>query len=208
MSELWTACGAATSGAKRGLDVFVGTMALVLLLPLLLIVALLVRASSSGPVLFRQSRLGLDGTEFQIWKFRTMLHGAEQRRAELGLQNEADGYLFKLSDDPRLTRVGALLRRWSIDELPQLFNVLAGDMSLVGPRPLPTSDSAYEGAQRRRLSAKPGMTGLWQVSGRSTVGWDEMVRLDLEYIDTWSLRRDFVILARTATAVIRGHGAY
>jgi lipopolysaccharide/colanic/teichoic acid biosynthesis glycosyltransferase len=198
----------ARSATKRIVDVLLGSLVLLLISPLLTVVALSILITSPGPVFFRQFRLGLDGTEFQIWKFRTMHHGAEHMRVDLDDANESDGHLFKLAQDPRLTPVGGLLRRWSIDELPQLLNVLTGEMSLVGPRPLPSSDSTYEGEQRRRLSAKPGMTGLWQVSGRSTIGWDEMVRLDLDYIDRWSLWRDFVILVRTAKAVLFGHGAY
>jgi exopolysaccharide biosynthesis polyprenyl glycosylphosphotransferase len=177
--------------------------------PLLLLVALCVRATSPGPVLFRQVRVGRDGREFRIFKFRSMYVDAEARLAELRHLNEHDGVLFKMRDDPRVTRVGRWLRRLSLDELPQLFNVLLGQMSLVGPRPpLPSEVAAYADDVRRRLAVKPGMTGLWQVSGRSDLPWEESVRLDLRYVENWSLSLDLVILLRTMTAVVRSSGAY
>jgi exopolysaccharide biosynthesis polyprenyl glycosylphosphotransferase len=182
---------------------------LVVLGPVLLGVALCVRATSRGPVLFRQVRVGRDGGEFRIFKFRSMYVDAEARLAELKHLNEHDGVLFKIRDDPRVTPVGRWLRRFSLDELPQLLNVVAGQMSLVGPRPpLPQEVAAYPADVRRRLAVKPGMTGLWQVSGRSDLSWEEAVRLDLRYVENWSLSLDLVILLRTMTAVLRSSGAY
>jgi exopolysaccharide biosynthesis polyprenyl glycosylphosphotransferase len=188
----------------------VGALALLLLFgPVLLAVALSVRLTSRGPVLFRQVRVGRDGREFRIFKFRSMYVDAEARLAELRHLNEHDGVLFKIRDDPRVTPVGRWLRRFSLDELPQLLNVLSGQMSLVGPRPpLPQEVAAYADDVRRRLAVKPGMTGLWQVSGRSDLPWEEAVRLDLRYVENWSLSLDLVILLRTMTAVVRSSGAY
>ncbi|NMO50319.1 sugar transferase [Actinoplanes sp. TBRC 11911] len=177
--------------------------------PLLLTVALCVRCTSRGPVLFRQVRVGRDGRLFRIFKFRSMYVDAEARLAELRHLNEHDGVLFKIRDDPRVTRVGRYLRRFSLDELPQLLNVLLGQMSLVGPRPpLQSEVAVYADDMRRRLAVKPGMTGLWQVSGRSDLPWEEAVRLDLRYVENWSLSLDLVILLRTMTAVVRSSGAY
>ncbi|HLU29294.1 MAG TPA: sugar transferase, partial [Glycomyces sp.] len=171
--------------------------------------AFLVRCTSPGPALFRQERIGKDGQPFTIWKFRTMYVDAERRLAHLSHRNESDGVLFKMKEDPRVTAVGKYLRRFSIDEFPQLVNVLRGDMSLVGPRPpLATEVAAYEADMRRRLAVKPGMTGLWQVSGRSDLPWEEAVRLDLRYVEHWTLSLDFVILLRTVTAILRPRGAY
>jgi exopolysaccharide biosynthesis polyprenyl glycosylphosphotransferase len=182
---------------------------LVLFTPVLLAVALCVRLTSRGPVLFRQVRVGRDGQMFRIFKFRSMYVDAEARLSELRHLNEHDGVLFKMRDDPRVTPVGRWLRRLSLDELPQLLNVLSGRMSLVGPRPpLPTEVAAYADDVRRRLAVKPGMTGLWQVSGRSDLSWEEAVRLDLRYVENWSLSLDLVILLRTMTAVVRSSGAY
>ncbi|MCU7726765.1 sugar transferase [Actinoplanes sp. KI2] len=188
----------------------VGALALLAVFgPLLLTVALCVRLTSRGPVLFRQVRVGRDGSHFRIFKFRSMYLDAEARLAELRHLNEQDGVLFKIRDDPRVTRVGRWLRRFSLDELPQLLNVLLGQMSLVGPRPpLPSEVAAYAGDVRRRLAVKPGMTGLWQVSGRADLPWEEAVRLDLRYVENWSLSLDLVILLRTMTAVVRSSGAY
>ena len=188
----------------------VGALALLILFgPLLLCVALCVRVTSRGPVLFRQVRVGRDGSEFRIFKFRSMYVDAEARLAELRHLNEHDGVLFKMRDDPRVTPVGRWLRRLSLDELPQLLNVIAGQMSLVGPRPpLPSEVARYAADVRRRLAVKPGMTGLWQVSGRSDLSWEEAVRLDLRYVENWSLSLDLVILLRTMTAVVRSSGAY
>lgn len=193
---------------KRAIDVTCAASLLVALSPLLLAAAVAVRATSSGPVLFRQSRLGANGVPFMVVKFRSMYAGAELRRHLLMDHNENDGALFKIKADPRITPVGRILRRLSIDELPQLWNVLVGSMSLVGPRPLATSDSTYTGHARRRLLVKPGMTGLWQVSGRSDLSWDDAVRLDLYYVENWSLAFDVSIIARTLQAVVQSKGAY
>ena len=199
-------------GSRLVKDLFDRVGALLLLVltgPLLLGVALCVRLTSRGPVLFRQVRVGRDGRLFRIFKFRSMYVDAEARLAELRHLNEQDGVLFKIRDDPRVTRVGGWLRRFSVDELPQLLNVLLGQMSLVGPRPpLPSEVAAYADDVRRRLAVKPGMTGLWQVSGRSDLPWEEAVRLDLRYVENWSLSLDLVILLRTMTAVVRSSGAY
>ena len=178
--------------------------------PLLVAVAAVVRVTSPGPVLFRQIRVGRRGRLFPCLKFRTMVVGAEHRRHKLGGDNiNADGLLFKVRGDPRITRVGAALRRWSLDELPQLFNILAGQMALVGPRPaLPVEAVRYDDDVRRRLLVKPGLTGLWQISGRSDLPWHDAVRLDLRYVDNWSLSLDAMIISRTATAVLRRAGAY
>jgi exopolysaccharide biosynthesis polyprenyl glycosylphosphotransferase len=194
---------------KRSLDVILSLFFIIPFLPLLVAVAILVKATSRGPALFLQERVGLNRRRFKIFKFRTMVHDAEQMIHSLEERNEVAGPAFKISNDPRVTRVGRLLRRTSVDELPQLFNVLKGDMSLVGPRPLPVRD--YEGFsedwQRRRFSVKPGITCLWQVTGRSQVSFDQWMLLDLKYMDEWSLWLDLKILAKTVPAVIRGTGA-
>ena len=200
-------------GGARMVKDLVDRVGAVLLLgvlsPVLLGVALCVRLTSPGPVLFRQVRVGRDGRAFRIFKFRSMYVDAEHRLAELRHLNEHDGVLFKMRDDPRVTPVGRRLRRLSLDELPQLLNVVTGQMSLVGPRPpLPAEVAAYADDVRRRLAVKPGMTGLWQVSGRSDLSWEEAVRLDLRYVENWSLSLDLVILLRTMTAVVRSSGAY
>ncbi len=195
--------------AKTVFDVVGAGLLLLVFAPLLAAVALAVRLDSKGPVLFRQTRVGRYGREFQIYKFRTMHTDAERRLAEIRHLNEGDGVLFKMQNDPRITRVGKHLRRLSLDELPQLFNVIGGTMSLVGPRPpLQAEVAAYPRDARRRLAVRPGMTGLWQVSGRSDLPWEEAVRLDLRYVENWSLSLDLVILLRTLTAVWRGAGAY
>ncbi|WP_100446623.1 sugar transferase [Glycomyces xiaoerkulensis] len=195
--------------AKNTVDRLGAAALLLALSPLLLGAVLMIRCTSPGPALFRQERIGKDGQPFTIWKFRTMYVDAERRREQLRHLNESDGVLFKMKDDPRVTPVGKYLRRFSIDELPQLVNVLRGDMSLVGPRPpLATEVAAYETDMRRRLVVKPGMTGLWQVSGRSDLPWEEAVRLDLRYVEHWTLSLDFVIMLRTVTAVLRPRGAY
>lgn len=182
-------------------------MLLAALLPLLVGVAAAVRASGSGPALFRQTRVGRDGAEFTIYKFRTMRADAERRK--ITLSSDGQGPLFKIKNDPRVTPLGAWLRRHSLDELPQLINVLLGHMSLVGPRPpLPEEVAGYGDDVRRRLLVKPGMTGLWQVSGRSDLSWEESVRLDLRYVESWSLMLDLQILWKTWSAVARGAGAY
>lgn len=198
---------------KQGMDL-VGALLLLLvltvILPVLPLVALLVKLTSPGPVLFRQSRSGLNGAPFTIYKFRTMVTNAEQIKHELEAMNEMRGPVFKVTKDPRITPIGKWLRRFSIDELPQLFNVLWGEMSLVGPRPLPVDEirRISDLAHRRRLSVKPGLTCLWQVSGRNQIlDFKDWVRLDLEYIDNWSLWLDFKILLRTIPAVFGGSGA-
>ncbi|HEY3609040.1 MAG TPA: sugar transferase [Pseudonocardiaceae bacterium] len=182
---------------------------LTLFAPVLLAVALAVAVDSRGGVFYRQRRVGKDGREFTIIKFRTMVRNADALRVKLTGANEGAGLLFKMRRDPRVTTVGTVLRRWSLDELPQLFNVLAGAMSLVGPRPpLPDETARYGPDVRRRLLVKPGLTGMWQISGRSDLSWDEAVRLDLRYVEDWSLALDAVILWKTARAVFRGDGAY
>ena len=195
---------------KGAVDRVVAGVVLVLLSPLVVGIGLAVRLTSSGPALFRQTRIGKDGRQFTMLKFRTMVVDAERRRGELLARNErSEGLLFKMREDPRVTRLGRVLRRYSLDELPQLVNVLAGSMSLVGPRPpLPTEVALYEDDVRRRLLVKPGVTGLWQISGRSDLTWEESVRLDLRYVENWSLTLDAMILWKTAFAVASGSGAY
>ncbi|MDQ0240170.1 exopolysaccharide biosynthesis polyprenyl glycosylphosphotransferase [Arthrobacter bambusae] len=195
--------------AKRLFDVAVSAALIVLVSPLLAVLALLVKLDGPGPSLFRQERVGFEGTPFKMLKFRSMVVDAEARLTELADRNEGSGLLFKVKNDPRITRIGGFLRRYSLDELPQLFNVLSGSMSLVGPRPPLSSEvEAYEQDVRRRLLVKPGVTGLWQVSGRSNLSWQDSVRLDLYYVENWSLAGDLIILLRTARAVFGGHGAY
>lgn len=195
---------------KRGLDIAGAAALLILLAPVLLGIGLIVRLTSRGPALYRSTRTGLYGKQFTVLKFRTMHRGAEHVRAELLELNEVPGgILFKIRRDPRVTPFGRFLRRYSLDELPQLVNVLTGSMSLVGPRPpLPDEVERYCSQTRRRLLVKPGMTGLWQVSGRSDLPWDEAVRLDLYYVENWSLGLDLAIVLRTIWAVLSGRGAY
>ncbi|MEW6636795.1 MAG: sugar transferase [Actinomycetota bacterium] len=194
---------------KRAMDVAVSLAGLAVLAPFLLAVAAAVRIDSPGPALFRQKRVGADGKTFICYMFRSMREDAEMRQEGLEASNEAGGPIFKMRDDPRITRVGRLLRRWSIDELPQLWNVLRGEMSLVGPRPLPVRDFLrMEEEHKKRLAAVPGMTGYWQISGRSNLSFEEMVRLDLYYIENWSLSFDLKIILRTIGAVLRREGAY
>ena len=194
---------------KRVLDVVFSLSLLLLLAPLFVVVGLLIKLSSDGPVLFWQERMGLNKRRFSIVKFRTMVTDAEKMLAELEGQNEVSGPVFKIKKDPRITPIGRVLRRTSIDELPQLFSVLKGDMSLVGPRPLPVRD--YEGFsedwQRRRFSVRPGITCLWQVNGRSSIPFEQWMKLDLQYMDEWSLWLDIKILAQTVSAVLKGSGA-
>jgi exopolysaccharide biosynthesis polyprenyl glycosylphosphotransferase len=194
---------------KRIIDFTVSLALIVLLSPMFLIVAILIKLYSPGPVFFVQTRLGLNKRRFSIYKFRTMVPNAEQKMQELEVLNEVSGPVFKIKNDPRITPIGRLLRKTSIDELPQLFNVLRGEMSLVGPRPLPVRD--YEGFdqdwQRRRFSVTPGITCLWQVNGRSSVDFDKWMELDMRYIDEWSLWLDLKILAQTIPAVLKGSGA-
>jgi exopolysaccharide biosynthesis polyprenyl glycosylphosphotransferase len=199
----------ARQATKAAFDRTAAATALLLLSPLLVTVAAIIRMSDGGPALFRQVRVGKDGRTFTLYKFRTMVVDAEAQRLQLVGSNESDGLLFKMRRDPRVTPVGGWLRRWSLDELPQLINVLLADMSLVGPRPaLPDEVSRYGDHVRRRLAVKPGLTGLWQVSGRSDLSWDESVRLDLRYVENWSFMLDLQILWKTWSAVTRGPGAY
>jgi exopolysaccharide biosynthesis polyprenyl glycosylphosphotransferase len=194
---------------KAALDRIGALVALVLLALVLLVIAVAVYLSSPGPVLYRQERVGVSGRLFTMYKFRSMVDGAETQLPDLGAHNEGHGLLFKIHSDPRVTPIGRLLRRFSLDELPQLFNVLNGSMSLVGPRPpLPGEVERYDSSSRRRLLVKPGLTGLWQISGRSDLPWEESVRLDLRYVENWSLALDLLILWKTASAVVRGRGAY
>ena len=195
--------------AKRVFDLLVSGILLLISAPVMLLVAGLVRLDSKGPVLFRQERVGIDGEPFVIYKFRSMKVGAEGMLPALAGHTEGNGVLFKMKLDPRVTRIGAQLRRFSLDELPQLFNVFHGSMSLVGPRPpLPAEVDSYEKDVRRRLLVKPGLTGLWQVSGRSNLSWQDSVRLDLYYVENWSMAGDILILLRTARAVLKRDGAY
>ncbi len=194
---------------KVGVDRFVAAMALLTLAPVLLGIAVAVRMSSPGPVLYRQERVGVNGRTFTMLKFRSMVVDADRKLDELRAANISDGLLFKLRDDPRVTPVGRWLRRLSLDELPQLFNVLGGTMSLVGPRPpLPGEVARYDSSVSRRLLVKPGLTGLWQISGRSDLPWEEAVRLDLRYVENWSLATDLLILWKTGRAVLSRSGAY
>ena len=198
-----------SAGAKRAIDIVVSSLLLFLLLPMFALVALLIKFASSGPVFFTQERLGLNKKIFRMLKLRTMVPGAADQQTELECLNEASGPVFKISDDPRITPIGKVLRRTSIDELPQLINVLMGEMSLVGPRPLPVRD--YEGFSedwhRRRFSVRPGISGLWQIAGRSNLPFEQWMELDLKYINEWSLLLDFKVLLKTIPAVLRGTGA-
>ncbi|MGE5286774.1 MAG: sugar transferase [Micromonosporaceae bacterium] len=194
---------------KEIFDRVVAGIALVLLSPLLATLAAAIRLADNGPALFTQTRVGKDGSPFKLYKFRTMVVDAEQRLAELRASNDFDGVLFKMRRDPRITAVGARLRKWSMDELPQLINVVRGEMSLVGPRPaLPDEAAQYADHVRRRLVVKPGLTGMWQVNGRSDLSWDESVRLDLRYVENWSFALDLQILWKTFSVIFRGSGAY
>lgn len=194
---------------KRTLDLAVTILALFVLSPLLAGIALLIKLTSAGPVLFRQTRIGKDGTPFSILKFRTMYQDAEARRDALLATSDRTGVCFKSRNDPRITPIGRLLRRFSIDELPQLFNVLTGEMSLVGPRPALQSEvEAYPKHAHGRLACKPGITGIWQVSGRADIGFDAMVSMDVAYARSKSLLLDIMILALTGRAVLFGRGAY
>ncbi|MGC8723924.1 MAG: sugar transferase [Acidobacteriota bacterium] len=193
---------------KRSLDVCVSALGLLLLAPILGLVAIAIKATSPGTIFFVQERMGLNGRRFKCFKFRTMVQGAENLKDHLEHMNEVDGPVFKIRQDPRVTPVGRLLRKSSLDELPQLWNVLKGDMSLVGPRPpIPSEVEKYQRWQRRRLSMRPGITCLWQISGRSDLDFDTWMRLDLQYIDHWSLMLDFVILLKTVPAVLSARGA-
>jgi exopolysaccharide biosynthesis polyprenyl glycosylphosphotransferase len=201
------------SGPRQALkDLFdrcAAVMALMMLSPLMVAIAIAIRLSDHGPALFTQTRVGKGGKLFKIYKFRTMVVGAEARLAEIREKNDFDGVLFKARKDPRVTHIGAHLRKWSFDELPQLFNVLRGEMSLVGPRPaLPDEAAKYAEHVRRRLVVKPGLTGMWQVNGRSDLSWEETVRLDLRYVENWSFALDLQIMWKTISVIFRGAGAY
>jgi exopolysaccharide biosynthesis polyprenyl glycosylphosphotransferase len=196
---------------KRGLDIVVAGLGLLVLAVPFAILAVLIKATSEGPVFYHQTRAGLNGVDFVMWKFRSMVVGADKQVERLRAERNAGNVvLFKMKDDPRVTAVGRWMRRWSVDELPQLFNVLAGSMSLVGPRPYPDYEvQQYTPTQkRRRFLVKPGITGLWQVSGRSDLDWDESIRLDLYYVENWSLLIDIQLLLRTVKAVFHSDGAY
>ncbi|WP_310962251.1 sugar transferase [Nocardioides terrisoli] len=194
---------------KRTFDLVISAGLLVVLALPMLVVALVIKAQDGGPVFYRQHRVGGQQRDFGMFKFRSMVVGADRVRTELDHANETDGLLFKIREDPRVTRFGRFIRKYSIDEIPQLFNVIRGEMSLVGPRPpLPEEVAQYDGDVHRRLLVRPGMTGLWQVSGRSDLSWEESVRLDLYYVDNWSLTSDLVILLKTARAVLLSSGAY
>jgi exopolysaccharide biosynthesis polyprenyl glycosylphosphotransferase len=199
----------ARTAGKRLMDTFIAAGTLFVLSPLLLLVAALVKLTSPGPVFFRQERVGSDGRHFFMIKFRSMYAGAEARLKDLMDLNEGENVLFKIRIDPRVTPVGRFIRRWSIDELPQFFNVLRGEMSVVGPRPpLPREVRLYETSQLARLRGKPGITGLWQVSGRSDLTFARMVELDRHYLEHWSLGLDVRIMLRTVMAIVRRKGAY
>lgn len=195
---------------KRLIDIVGSAVLLLALAPLFAIITLLIKLDSPGPIFFAQQRVGFNKRRFRMLKFRTMMDGSDQQQYMLEHLNEVQGPVFKIKSDPRITRLGRFLRRFSIDELPQLINVFKGEMSLVGPRPLPVRDVARIDAQwhKRRFSIKPGITCLWQVSGRSNIGFNDWVRLDLDYIDKWSLGLDLLILLKTIPAVFKGPGAY
>jgi exopolysaccharide biosynthesis polyprenyl glycosylphosphotransferase len=195
--------------AKRLFDIAVSSVVLLLLTPVLVGVAIAIRLDSPGPVLFRQRRVGLNGREFSLLKFRSMHVDAEAQLAALRSKNEASGPVFKMTHDPRITRIGRFIRKASLDEFPQFWNVLRGEMSVVGPRPpLPSEVRQYKRWQRRRLSVMPGITCTWQISGRSNIDFDRWMELDLEYIDNWSLARDLDICLRTIPAVLSARGAH
>jgi exopolysaccharide biosynthesis polyprenyl glycosylphosphotransferase len=201
--------GGADYVAKRVLDVFVSALGLLVLSPVVALIALAIKITSPGPVLYVSSRVGLGQKPFRLFKFRTMYRNARAMQEELESLNEADGAIFKIHDDPRVTSVGRILRRSGLDELPQLLNVLRGDMSLVGPRPLPARDNhLLDDWHKRRHVVLPGLTGLWQISGRSRLSFEKMIELDFRYIDAWSFRSDLAILFRTALVVLTGRGGY
>lgn len=195
--------------AKRSLDIVGASLGLLLLAPLLLATALAIKLESRGPILFTQKRVGRGGNIFKMYKFRSMVNGAEAQKASLAAQNEYSGVAFKMRVDPRVTRVGRFIRKFSIDELPQLLNILMGDMSIVGPRPVVIAEALkYEPWQMRRFSVTPGLTCLWQVSGRSNISFEDWMRLDLAYIDRWSLWLDLKLILKTVYVVLLAEGAY
>ncbi|MGH9898657.1 MAG: sugar transferase, partial [Pyrinomonadaceae bacterium] len=195
---------------KRGVDLIGSLVGLIFLSPLMGLIAIAIKMTSPGPVIFKQERYGKNRRRFFMYKFRTMVSNAEMLQSQLEDKNEALGPVFKIKDDPRITKIGKILRKTSLDELPQFFNVFLGQMSLVGPRPLPLRDVSKfsEGGLMRRFSVKPGLTCLWQISGRSDIGFDRWIELDLKYIDEWSLGLDIQILAKTVPAVFKGSGAF
>ena len=194
---------------KRAFDTVFSATALLCGLPLLLMIAIAIKLSSTGPVFYRQQRIGLDGTPFQMIKFRTMVVGADKMVGDLADLNEGRGVLFKIRKDPRVTPIGRVLRKYSLDELPQFLNVLAGEMSVVGPRPpLATEVELYDDDTMRRMLLRPGITGLWQVSGRSDLSWEDSVRLDLFYVENWSMMADLLIALKTLRVVLNHTGAY
>ena len=189
------------------MDIFLSALIIVILMPLLLLIALLIRLEDKGPVFFKQERVGMNGRRFVCFKFRTMIVNAEQLLDELKDRNESDGPTFKIENDPRITKIGRILRKTSLDELPQFYNVIKGEMSIVGPRPpLLREVKQYERSQLRRLSMKPGITCIWQVSGRNSVSFKEWMRMDLEYIDNWSLWLDIKIMLKTVGVVLKANG--
>jgi len=195
--------------AKRGFDLVMGAFILLLLIPIFPLVALMIKLDSRGPVFYKQDRVGERGRRFKFYKFRSMYSEADRQLSSLEKENEQDGPVFKIKDDPRVTNVGKFLRRSSLDEIPQILNVIRGDMSLVGPRPpLPSEVEQYKPWHRRRLDVKPGITCLWQISGRSQIGFDEWMRLDIEYLKTRSIATDMMIFVKTVPAVIAQRGAY
>jgi lipopolysaccharide/colanic/teichoic acid biosynthesis glycosyltransferase len=201
--------GSGWLAAKRLLDVVGALCGLLLAAPALALAALAIRLDSPGPVFFGQTRCGKDGRQFTMWKLRSMTKDAEAKRAAVADRNTMSGPVFKAPADPRITRVGTWLRRFSIDEIPQFWNVLRGEMSLVGPRPpLPEEVAQYDARQKRRLAVAPGLTCTWQISGRNEIGFEEWVDMDLNYIDNWTFSRDLVLLALTVPAVLGGRGSY
>ena len=195
--------------SKRVFDIVVGAIIVILLIPILPLVALMIKLDTSGPVFFKQDRVGENGKKFKFYKFRSMVHRAEDSQERLSGRNEQEGPVFKIRSDPRITTVGRFLRRSSLDEIPQMFNVLKGDMSIVGPRPpLPGEVANYQPWHMSRLSVKPGITCLWQISGRNHIGFNEWMRLDLEYLKTRSFKTDLLIFLKTIPAVIARKGAY
>jgi len=194
---------------KRAFDVLAAGAVIVLMLPLFPLIALMIKLDSRGPIFYRQTRVGHSGRSFKFYKFRSMYQDADRRLEELSASNEADGPIFKIRTDPRITGVGRFLRRSSLDEIPQILNVAIGNMSIVGPRPpLPAEVEKYQPWHRRRLEVKPGITCLWQISGRSEIGFDEWMRLDMEYLKTRSFQTDLLIFLKTIPAVIQRRGAY
>ena len=200
---------AAAQWSKRIFDIIGASMLLLMSAPIMAVVALAIKLEDGGSIFFKQPRVGRNGETFHMIKFRSMCVDAEAKLAALAAQSEGNGVLFKMARDPRVTRIGAFIRRFSIDEIPQFWNVFRGDMSLVGPRPaLPKEVAQYDRDAVRRLDVRPGLTGLWQVSGRSDLPWDETVRLDSYYVDNWSFMQDLAIMLRTARAVVSSRGAY